>query len=510
MNARLDGGAQPQGSARSTSAIRERWWLVLLAAVVVGALTFGVSILLTPRYSATAQIAYSQNDAQLTSLALSSAGTPAAAHNVANDALVLKTKAFAKRVSEALNGSVGVEELTDSVTVTSNRDSDLIEVTAAGSDRSLVVDIANTYAGQFAEQRQADALAALTKAQELLQTRIDQMTEADAASPYGISLKQRNDDLLVLLSLRPKDYKVLQEASRPTSAQFPFYNLLIGLAAGLILGLVGLLILNRFDRRIKDEMTLERAMDLPIIGTVPHVSGPRSKSRAGTPPVGFANGNEKQLEPMRMLCSNLKALGFGDTKRSVLITSVAQGEYKTSLAVNLALTMALAGDRVVLVDADLRTPMIHQYLGIPNSDGLGDLLVEPDVPWSNRIKAVDLSQFVSPEIAASRQTGGKEAPVNKFLCLTSGNVSGDPAELVELPAMADVLSDLQGISDYVIVDSPPMLVASDCLALSRSVDALVFASVLGRDTDEQVLEARQLLSRAEVAPLGIVVCSARR
>jgi|WetSurMetagenome_2_1015567.scaffolds.fasta_scaffold43505_2 polysaccharide biosynthesis transport protein len=510
MNAKLDSGAQPQGIARSTSVIRERWWLVLLSAVIVGAITFGVSVLLTPRYSATAQLSYSQNDAQLASQALSSAGTPRDFHNVSNDALILQTSAFAERVTGVLKGAVGADELRSSVTITSNRDSGLIEVTAAGSDSSLVVDIANTYAEEYVKLRQEESQSALTKAQELLKARIDGMTEPDASSAYGISLKQRYDDLSVLMSLGLKEYKVIQEASPPTSAYFPYLNLLIGLVAGLILGLIVIRMLNRFDRRVKDQATLEKVMDLPVIATVPQIMVGKGKSRTGLLPVGFTNGNEGLLESMRMLRSNLKVLGFGESKRSVLITSVGPGEGKSTLAVNLALSMALSGDRVVLVDADLRNPRIHQYLGIPNGEGLAEVLTAGDLSWSSKIKAVDLSQFVAPDLVAARQAGGKEAPVNKFLCLTSGSVTGDPVEMLESEAMADVLSEIQGISDYVIVDSPPMLIASDSLILARSVDALVLASMLGRDTDDEMLEVRQLLSRAEITPLGIVICGARR
>ena len=136
MNAKLDSGTQPQGIARPTSVVRERWWLVLLSAVIVGVLTFGVSVLLTPRYSATAQLSYSQNDAQLASQALSSAGTSSASHNVSNDALILQTSAFAERVADDAQGLGGSRRAASSVTISSDRDSDLIEVTAAGSDSS--------------------------------------------------------------------------------------------------------------------------------------------------------------------------------------------------------------------------------------------------------------------------------------------------------------------------------------------------------------------------------------
>ncbi len=510
MNAKLDSGVRPQGFARSTGALRERWWLVLLAAVIVGALTFGISVLLTPRYSATAQLSYSQSYAQLVAQALSSAGKPSDAHNVSNDALVLQTSAFAERVAEALKGSVAAEELRSAVTVSSDRDADLVEVTASGSDRFLVADVANAFVEEFVKQRKEASQGALAKAQELLQGRIDGLTEADASSAYGVSLKQRSDDLSVLISLGLNDYEVLQEARAPTSAYVPYLNLFIGLAAGLIVGLIAIVVLARLDHRVRDQATLERVMDLRVIGTVLQNSGGRAKSQAGAPVIGFGDGNEALLESLRVLRSNLKVLGFGETKRSILITSVGSGEGKSALAVNLALSMALAGDRVVLVDADLHESKIHQYLGIPNSEGLTDVLIGSDLPWSSKIQAIDLTHFVSPELAAARQTGGTEAPVTKFLCLTSGTTVPDPSEMVASQAMMDLLSEIEGISDYVIVDAPPLLVASDSLALAGSVDSLVLASVLGRNTGDEMLEVRQLLARAEVEPLGIVICGAKR
>jgi Mrp family chromosome partitioning ATPase/capsular polysaccharide biosynthesis protein len=512
MNAKLDSGRQPRGFARSTGVIRERWWPVLLTIIIVGALSFGVSLLLPPKYSATAQLSYSQDEAQLASQALSSAGTTNASHNVANDALILQTSTFAERVGQAMGGSVDANELRTSITVSSNRDSDLIEVTASGSDRLLVADIANAFAREFVKARQENSQKSLLQAQELLKSRIDSMTDAEAGSAYGISLKERYDDLAVLMSLEIKDYEIIQEATAATSAYFPrpYFNLLLGLAAGLIIGLLVAFVLDRLDRRIKDQSTLEQIMNLPVIGTIPRTAQGRNKSGTTGLVVGFTDGNEALLESMRMLRSNLKVLGFGESKRSVLISSVGPGEGKSTLAINLALSMALAGDRVVLVDADFRNPVIHQYLGIPNSEGLGDMLLERNAAWSSKIKAVDLSRFVSPEIAASRQSTGKEAPISKFLCLTTGITVGNPSEILESEAMMDVLAELQGISDYVIIDAPPMLEASDSLVLARSVDALVLASMLGRDTADEVVEVRQLLSRAEITPLGIVICGAKR
>ncbi|MBN1630323.1 MAG: CpsD/CapB family tyrosine-protein kinase, partial [Thermoleophilia bacterium] len=212
---------------------------------------------------------------------------------------------------------------------------------------------------------------------------------------------------------------------------------------------------------------------------------------------------------MRMLRSNLKVLGFGETKRTVLITSTAPGEGKSTLAVNLALTMALSGDRVILVDADLRNPAIHDYLGISNDHGLTEVLTDRAVTWSANIQPVDLEPFINSEISLSRRTKDGETVVSKFLCLTSGPLPADPTEVLESGALTDMLAELEGISDYVILDGPPILTTSDSLILAQSVDAVVFASTLGRETAAEAAQARQLLARAEVTALGIVLCGGR-
>ncbi len=500
---------------RFLTVVRERWWAVLAAIVVVGALALAASLLFAPRYNATAQLAYSSEAAQMASQALSSAGSTDRPHNIANDALILQTSDFATRVQEALGSALGAgygaDQLRSAIKVTSNSDLDVIDIKASGSSPDTVAKIANTFASEFVKERQEESAASLKQAQDLLKARIDSLSTAEAASTYGIDLKRRYDDLAVLLSMEIKDYKILQGAIAPTSAYFPrpYLDLELGLFVGLILGLILAFLLDYLDRRIKDQPTLERVMDLPIVGTVPLVSRRWGRSSSGNPAVGFRQGNEMLLESMRMLRSNLKVLGFGETKRSLLVTSVAPNEGKSTLAVNLALSMALAGDRVVLVDADFRNPTLHQYLGIPNSQGLADALLDKDSSWSSKIQAVDLAGFVSPQMGLARKAVGRDMAITKFLCLTSGPALANPSEILESGAMSDILAELQGISDYVILDGPPMLIASDSLILAQAVDALLLASRLGRETSAEAFQVRQLLDRAEVPALGLVVCGAR-
>ncbi len=510
MNPDTSRGEKAPRFARFVATVRERAWLILLVIVVVGGVAFGVSLLLEPRYSAAAQLTYSARDAQLVSQALSPSGEAGMTHNIFSDALTLQTSAFAARVGQAMEGSISAADLRSSVKVTSDPEVDVITIEAISSDPLEVAGIANGFATLFVKERREETEGSLAEAQSLLGKRIESLTAEETASAYGIALKQRRDDLAMLLSMQINDYEVLQEAAVPTSPYFPrpFFNLLLGLGAGLILGVIIAMVLDYFDRRIKDQSTLERVMELPILGTMPLASRKRAR-KPFTSAVGFADGREVLLESMRMLRSNLKVLGFGDTKTSLLITSTAPGEGKSTLAVNLALAMALSGDRVILVDADLRTPSIHRYLAVPDEQGLGDVLMEKDTSWPKKIQAIDLSPFISPRATLAGNSTSREASVSRFLCLTSGSLPSNPTETLESDAMTDVLAELQGISDYVILDGPPMLVASDSLILAQSVDAVILASTLGKETTAEAIQVRQLLARAEIPALGIVICGGK-
>jgi Mrp family chromosome partitioning ATPase len=411
-----------------------------------------------------------------------------------------------------MGAAIGPDELRSSITATSDASLDVVYLRATGSDANQAADIANTYADEFVKSRQEEIRGLLQSALEFVQGRVASLSPEERTSQYGLELGQQRDALNMLLSSQIADYKVLERAAAPSSPYFPkpLLNLVWGLIAGLALGLVLALLLGSLDRRIKDPSTLEQVMDLPVLGAMPVASHQKgAKASGGSATVGFRKGNEALLESMRMLRSNLKVLGFGDTKRSVLITSTAPGEGKSALAVNLALSMALAGDRVILVDADLRNPSIAKYLDLSNVDGLREALTDDSVGWSERMQAVDLAPFVDPRLTANRRPGENPTVVSKFLCLTSGTLPPDPAEVLESPAMANLLADLKGISDYVILDGPPMLLASDSLILAQSVDAVILASTLGKETAAQAKQVRQMLARAEIEALGLVICGAR-
>ncbi|MBN1458132.1 MAG: hypothetical protein JXA57_01260, partial [Armatimonadetes bacterium] len=289
---------RPRRFARCLAMLRERWWVVVLVTVLGGAIAFGVSQLLEPQYRATAQVVYSARDAQLASQALSASGTAGLVHNVAGDALALQTTAFSERVGRVAGVAMSSDELRAAVSVAADPVTDLIEITATGSDPAEAATIANAFATEFIVMRQEDTQALLTEAEDLVQARIDTMTPAEAGSDYSLALQQQRDTLEMLQSMEITDYEILQEAEPPLTADSPrpFRNLLIGLGSGLLAGLLLALLLGHLDRRIKDPGTLEDVMDLPVLGAMPGAPRKSGRSSAGHPAVGFRRANDGLLE----------------------------------------------------------------------------------------------------------------------------------------------------------------------------------------------------------------------
>jgi capsular exopolysaccharide synthesis family protein len=485
--------------ARLWAVVRARWWVVVVTCLVVGGLAYGASLVLPPRYSATAQIAYSPEQAQQASQALSAAGTSGGVHNIMSDALSMSTLDFAGRVSAALGSNIDPADLLKAVKVTAQTDLEVIDAKVSGADPATVVATANAFADEFVKQRREMATQVVADAQALIQARIDSLTPAERDSAYGAALALRRDDLAVLQTTNIGDYAILQAATTPPYPYFPrpFLNLEIGLVVGLILGVALAVLLDYLDPRIKEARTLERIMDVPVIATVPSASRREKRKSGWTTGIGFGEGHEALLESMRTLRSNLGMLGFGDTKRSLLVTSPAAGEGKSALAVNLALIMALSGRRVVLIDADFRSPTVHRRLGLPNARGLADAL-SPDGSWAASIQSVDLGRFVSPGMTLVRQPA-------RFLCLTSGPLPSNASEILGSGAMPRMLAEIAEIADYVVVDGPPLIGASDSLVIAQQVDGVVLSSKLGVVTDADAVQAKRLLAQAQAEVAGVVV-----
>ena len=215
-----------------------------------------------------------------------------------------------------------------------------------------------------------------------------------------------------------------------------------------------------------------------------------------------------------MLRNNLDWMRVDGDLKSILFTSSQKGEGKTLTVCNLAVTLALSGKAVVLVDADLRAPRVHLAFGMSNATGLSTV-VHGSVELSQALRSFDFGQYWSSTIVKTRSTEAEAADVaetgnGSLKILTSGPLPPNPGEVIASQRMTTVLQRLaESKADYVLIDAPPLLAVGDAGALAPSVDGLLFVANLDIVRRPTLHDARDRLSALPCRKLGLIVVGDR-
>ena len=374
--------------------------------------------------------------------------------------------------------------------------SEVVEITITADSPDTAADVANAYAEVYVEDRKARSVEALVaKSDELRGQSAQASSELDAiaeqladpaispADVASIQLRQssliaqvqefdrRADELSIEATLRGRATQVISPAElhlQPISDS-AVRAAVLGLALGLLLGLTIAVIVDTVQDRLGSREDLAGVRpDVPLLAAVPHADFDS--------PVG--GGGFAAQEAFRYLRTGLRIYGLNSTLRSVLITSAVGGEGKTTTATNLALVMAEAGDRVVLVDCDLRRPSLHTQLGVPNDLGLSSVVV-------GDASLDEVTHFVRPNLAV----------------VTAGPQVQNPTEMLGTAQFAKVLRAVVDQADFTIVDSPPVLPVADALIAGQQLDGAVVVSRIGNVRRREV---RDLLNRLEEAGVPLV------
>ena len=272
---------------------------------------------------------------------------------------------------------------------------------------------------------------------------------------------------------------VVEPASLPTRPSGSNKLLIVGLAGmvGLLLG-TGAAYLHEFmDRTIKTTSYVVRVFNLPVIGYLATIA----ENGGNNATYVVSHPNSLIAENFRLLHSNLEFFQAFNSARTILVTSPTQGNGKTTVAVNLALTIAASDQKVALVDADLRRPAIHKALKISQNPGLADIIHSK----------VSVKEVIRP-------VKGKKIDV-----VAAGNIPPSVTEVVGSKRIAAILNDLRDDYEAIIVDAPP-LVISDSYTLASKVDGIVLVLEPGMTRDDQARVIKEQLSRAGARVIGIV------
>ena len=271
---------------------------------------------------------------------------------------------------------------------------------------------------------------------------------------------------------------VVEPANLPNRSVGTNKLIIIALAGlvGFSLGSGAAYLLEFLDRTIKTTSDVERIFNLPVIGYISEIveNGNNATYVAKNP-------NSILAENFRLLRSNIEFFQISNPIKTILITSPNQGNGKTTIASNLAMSISQGEQDVILVDSDLRRPAVHVALNIDKAPGLSDLI---------RSKA-DIDDVV------------RDWADDGLKVITAGDIPPNITEIVGSKRIASILGDIREKHELIIIDAPPLIIA-DSYNLASRVDGVILVMVPGETTEEQAKTIKEQLDRSKAHLLGIV------
>jgi capsular exopolysaccharide synthesis family protein len=313
----------------------------------------------------------------------------------------------------------------------------------------------------------APDVTALLNQEAVLREQLAQLQVSGAVAPGGVA----NGGLEVVTPA--------QAPSSPSSPK-PTRDALLGLLAGLMLGLGAAFLRHNLDDRVTSKEAAEHFGGSPVLGLVPMVTSWKRRKQAMV--ISTSKPTSPAAESYRSLRTSLQFARQGRDLRTLLVTSPAASEGKTSTLANLGAVFAQAGERVVLVSGDLRRPRIGQFFGLDEAVGLTTVLLGER----------SLKQALQP--AGER-----------LWLLAAGLVPANPAELLSGRGTRDVFAALREDFDLVLIDSPPVLPVTDAMVLSNYANGTLLVVAAGQTRRAELERAAEKFAQANAPLVGMVL-----
>ena len=268
-------------------------------------------------------------------------------------------------------------------------------------------------------------------------------------------------------------------ADRPANKNF-YLNAMIGLALGAIFGLGAIILLGTFDDRIKSPKEVEFSLGLPVLGTIPQIAKSVGPERAM---LAQHDKDVVAVEAVRTIYSSMRVNPASMSSHVFLITSTRPSEGKTFVATNLALAFSQHGERVLVIDADLRLPNVGPSLGLTGAEGISR--------WFNDESSIDDS--IIKNVAQNMDV------------LPVGMSCRNPTQVINSPKFIEMLTEMRSRYDRIFIDSPPIGAVSDALNLIPNVDGVIYVVRYNFVSTRNVAECITRLREVGIPILGVVL-----
>lgn len=422
--------------------ILKRNWMILTGLTLLGVLgAVGTTMLAKPSYTAATQLFVAiQNSGSVTDLQMGNSFSQARVQSYVE---TVGSPAVLKPAIEALDLDTTPKALAGQVTATAESNTVLITISVTDGSALQAAAIA---------QAVGDSLVKVVN---------------------GLEMSDKTGDSPVKLS-------IITPAEAPDAPSSPNLrlNLLAGLLAGLALGIGFVVLRTALDNNVRGETDLRKITDAPLLGGITF-----DKDAVRKPLITQTAPQSSRAESFRQLRTNMQFATISQKSRAIMVTSSVPGEGKSTTATNIAISLAQAGQRVALVDADLRRPSINDYLGLDRNAGLTTALL-------GKAEVDDLLQHWGD---------------HELFVLTSGQLPPNPSEILGSDEMLQVIRHLENKFDTVIIDVPPLLPVTDAAVLSQHVGGVIVVVNAQRLKQNDLVKSFGALELVNANVLGVVL-----
>ena len=489
-------GSREQTIADYLSVVRRYKWVIIVAALVVPAVAYVMSAREPKVYRDKAEVLLNRQDLGATITGLPTQSTVQDPYRYARtQAKLAEAPAVLAR---ALKIS-GVGNVTGwGSDVSADPDTDILTFGANHSEPDVATALATAYATAFTEYKLQTDTASLSRARRELQGRLAELRRAGATGTdtYQELLGQEQNLRTLEILLAPATVISAGDGASQI-APLPRRNAILGAMLGLILGIGGAFALNAFDRRIRHADEVEQELQIPLLAKLPT---PHRRDAATI----LERAPDETTEAVGRLRASFDFANQNFGAKTVMITSAGPREGKSTTIANLAIALARTGRHVVLVDLDLRRPMLSRLLHLPDGPGITDFAAR-DTELVDVLQPVGVTPLRArvASIGSTAETGQGRLEV-----ITSGRTRVEPTAFVESTGLTDALHALRGYAEIVLIDAPPILATGDAMALTGKVDAILAITRLGTLTRPTLQELARVFRRSPAPVLGLVATGA--
>lgn len=358
----------------------------------------------------------------------------------------------------------------------------------------------------------AQQKALSTKEIRLVQLKRNRSLAEDMYSMF----RTKHEEARILEAEKARDVTVIERASVPSTPISPNIktNIIIGILSGLLIGFIMAFVTESLDTSIGRVDDIEEMLKVPVLGIIPSTTMEKGKKHAkakkGEQLIDGASIQSRLVtlfkpssiaaEAYKSLRTNLDLTGLKKTGNSIVVTSAAPREGKTQTLCNLAIAMAQAGQRVVLIGSDFRKPMVYKLFGLQRSPGLTEVLIG-NVSWKEALNTLTDMLIGGFEYERLLRARG----IENIHILTCGERTPNPSELLNLDEMNNLIQELKQNFDVVLLDCPPTLPVADAAILGARADGVILVYKAGKTSRYALLRTKNQLEQLNVKILGVVI-----